>query len=120
MSGTRRMAGLLMALIVAYAVTGIMLLILALCMYKFGWKVRTVEFGITILYIVASAISGFVAGGHMQSKKYLWGCLSGALYALLLFAISIIVNKGCAGLVDNGISTFFLCLGGGMFGGMIR
>ena len=107
------------ALIVAYIVTGVLLFGMAFAMYKMGLQERTVDFGVTFIYILATAIGGLVVGKCMKQKKFLWGCLVGALYVLIIFIASFIVTKGFASIANDGISTLLLCLGGGMLGGMI-
>ncbi len=107
------------ALIVAYIITGVMLFILAFLMYKLGLSEPAVDFGVTFIYIFATAVGGLIVGKTLKQKKFLWGCLVGAIYVMIIFAASFMMTKGMAVIAGDGISTMLLCLGGGMLGGMI-
>lgn len=113
-------AGLLKGLIVAYAMTFLLLIVLAFLMYKCRWNGQLVDVGIALIYMLSAAFAGFVLGGHVLRKKFLWGCLAGLIYALIIVVIAIILNRGCANLADQVIGPVLLCAGGGMIGGMFR
>lgn len=119
MSKTYGLACALKALIVAYIVTGVLLLGLAFAMYKLGLNEQKVEFAITFIYILASAVGGLCMGKCMRQRKFLWGCLIGVLYVAIIFAASLVTAKGGKMIVENGLSTLLLCIGGGTLGGMI-
>lgn len=109
----------LKSLILAYIVTGIALFGLAFAMYKLGLNEKTVEFAITFIYIFASAVGGLSMGKHMKQRKFLWGCLIGLCYAIIIFAASLMTAKGDRVIAQDGLSTLLLCIGGGTLGGMI-
>lgn len=119
MSKTYGLAAGLKSLIIAYIVTGLALFGLAFAMYKLGLNERTVEFAITFIYIFASAVGGLVMGKHMKQRKFLWGCLIGLCYALIIFGASVITAGNGQQIAADGMSTFLLCVGGGTLGGMI-
>ena len=52
-------------------------------------------------------------------KKFLWGLLAGILYFVLLLLISLGVYHSVQGELMNLLTTFLLCAGGGMLGGMV-
>ncbi len=107
------------ALIVSYVITGVLLFVLAFMMYKLGLEEKTVNFGITFIYIFATAVGGLIMGKNMKQKKFLWGCMIGGIYALIIFTASVMMTKNLDAISGDGISTMLLCLGGGMLGGMI-
>lgn len=107
------------ALLIAYAVTGIMLLILALLLYKVNMGEGAVTAGIIIVYIVSCFLGGWTAGHNIGHKKYLWGFLTGVCYFLLLVVISAAFQQGSMAGVRYLITAFAMCAGGGMVGGMI-
>lgn len=107
------------ALIGAYIVTGVLLVILAFLMYKLGLDDSTVDFIVTFIYIFATAVGGLILGKKMKQKKFLWGMVLGLCYVVIIFLVSLIGVGGMAIILENGISTLLLCLGGGMLGGMI-
>ena len=110
---------LLKALFCSYLLTGILLLLLAFLLYQFRLKERQIDIGIIVIYVLSTFVGGFLSGKWMKVRKFLWGMLTGMLYFLLLFVVSFAVYKT---IQQNGISlltTFALCVGGGMIGGMI-
>lgn len=110
---------ILKALLASYIVTGIMLLILTLLLYKFDWDEQMVTAGIIVTYVVSTFVGGFIMGKLKKEKKFIWGLLTGLLYFVLLFCISFCVYRSFQGNGTNVITTLLLCLGGGMLGGML-
>ena len=54
-----------------------------------------------------------------KNRKFIWGLGMGFLYFLLLFGISFGVYRSFDGNAVSVLSTFLLCAGGGMLGGML-
>ena len=110
---------ILRSLLCSYIVTGIFLLLLTLLLYKMNLDEKKVALGITLVYVTSSLAGGFVSGKMAKVKKYLWGLVTGVTYFLLLFIISFVLYRSVQ---DNGIhiaTTFLLCAGSGMLGGML-
>lgn len=110
---------LLKCLLFSYILTAALLLLLALLLYKLNLTEGTVSVAIIVIYVVATFFAGFVAGKKMQSRKFLWGLLMGAAYFLVLFLVSLAVNRSPDGLGDSFLTTLVLCTAGGMLGGML-
>ena len=55
----------------------------------------------------------------MKVKRYIWGLGLGVVYFALLLLITLGVYRGLNGDGANLLTTFILCAGGGMAGGMI-
>ena len=87
---------MLKSLLCSYVVTGILLLILAGILYKFN-------------------LDGKITG----TKKFFWGLLVGIFYAVLLVLVSFGLYRSIQGSVSELVTTFLVCAGGGMVGGMI-
>lgn len=119
MTKTYGLSCILKALIIAYLVTGVLLVVLAFGMYKLGLSENTVEMGITFIYILSSAIGGLIIGKSMKQRKFIWGCILGILYVLIIFIASLISVKSGNMIASDGVSTMLLCIGGGTMGGMI-
>ncbi len=107
------------ALFGAYFMTAVMLLILALLLYRMDLDESKIAAGILIVYIVSGFVGGFIAGKGIGSKKYLWGMLVGLFYFAVLTAISaasgnILLQEGM-----HVLTTVILCAGSGMMGGML-
>lgn len=110
---------MLKALLCAYIMTGILLLILTLLLYKAGLSEENINAGIILTYVISTFSGGFVIGKLIGVKKFLWGLLLGVLYFVLLMLISLGIYHSLQSDVVNLATTFLLCAGGGMLGGMI-
>lgn len=109
----------LKALLLSYVVTGCLLLVLALLLYKLQLDEKAVSAGIVAIYVTATLVGGLVLGKVAKVRRFLWGLILGILYFVLLLLITLGVYRTLDG---NGIhmaTTFLLCAGGGMVGGMI-
>ena len=115
----RRAAGFLKALLSAYIVTGILLVVLALLLYKAGLSEEVVNAGILLIYVISSFAGGFVMGKLTGNRKFLWGLVTGILYFILLIVISLGLYHSLQADLMNLATTFLLCAGGGMLGGMV-
>jgi len=104
---------------VAYLVTGIFLVILALLVYKLELAEQTVSVCMIAAYAGTTFLAGFLSGKKVKKMKFLWGLLIGIAYFAILVALSLIGGRGAAILGRDFITTFLLCAGGGMLGGMI-
>ncbi len=110
---------ILKALLASYVVTGMLLLVLTLLLYKFDWDEQMVTAGIIAIYIVSTFVGGFIMGKLKKARKFVWGLLTGLLYFVLLFLISFCVYRNFDGNGTNLLTTLLLCVGGGMLGGML-
>lgn len=109
----------LRALAAAYLITGILLLLLALLLYKMDLDESKITVGIMAIYVLASFLGGVIAGKGCGSRKFLWGLLTGGLYFLVLFLMSVATSRPEQMSVVSLVTTCVMCMGGGMAGGMI-
>lgn len=114
-----RITFILKNMLISYLVTAGLLLLLSLLLYRFGLSENIVSMSITGIYVIATFLSGFLAGKREQTKRFLWGLLMGLLYFLLLSAVSLIVDSSTFSLGRGFITTLILCCAGGMLGGML-
>ena len=110
---------LLKALLAGYVVTGILLMILALLLYKIDLDEQKVTVGIVATYVISTFVGGFIMGKLVEGQKFIWGLVLGVIYFLLLFAVSFAVNHQLQSNGTNLVTTLLLCAGGGMLGGMV-
>ena len=115
----KKIVWILKALLCAYAVSGILLLILAGVFYKMDLDESKVTAGIIVIYIVSTLIGGFVSGKSAGERKFLWGLAVGVLYFVLLLLVSVGIYHSLREAGSNLLTTFLMCAGGGMLGGMI-
>ena len=109
----------LRALFLAYALTGVCLLVLAGFVFWMDIGTGAVTVGIILIYVISCMAGGFLAGKIARREKYRWGALSGFAYFLLLVTVSFIVSRSWDMSAQHMITTFCMCLGGGTLGGML-
>lgn len=110
---------LLKYLLFSYIFSGVLLLILALWLYRFGLSEKTVSIVITAIYLIATFLAGWLSGKKMGSRRFLWGLLVGCAYFIILAMLSLLINHSIGDLTSSFLSTLLLCAGGGMMGGMM-
>ena len=109
----------LKALLASYIVTGILLLLLTMALYKMELNEKMVSAAIVAIYVMATLIGGILIGKMAKVKRFIWGLGLGVAYFALLLLITLGVYRTLNGDGANLVTTFILCAGGGMAGGMI-
>lgn len=107
------------ALFLSYLITGLILLLLALLMYKVEPPDMVISVGVIFSYIFSSFAGGLIVGRNARQKKYLWGILVGVLYFVIIFAVSTLLNKNVLEQLGSTMTVFIMCTLGGMLGGMV-
>lgn len=110
---------ILKSLLGAYVVTGILLLLLALFVYKLNLEEKQVTIAVMAIYLVSTFVGGFMIGKWNQVRKFWWGMLVGAGYFILLLLVSFGIYHSLKNGGVNVVTAMFLCLGGGLLGGML-
>ena len=119
MTLSRKVTELFRGLLASYVLTGVILALLAFFVYQFEMGEKLVNGGITATYVISTLIGGIYAGKRIKEKKFIWGILLGVLYVAVILGASFLVNQEIDSVSTNVITTCFLCIGGGMAGGMI-
>lgn len=119
MSKGRIAAYFVKALLIAYVITGLLVIFTAWITYKMSFSDREINLFVTFIYIIANGIGGLYIGKCMGYRRFMWGMLAGVMYVLILFIVSIICTGGFAGISLDGVCAAALCIAGGTFGGMI-
>lgn len=114
-----KMMLLIRGLVFAYLITGISLVILALLLFKLQLDEGKVTVGIIVIYILSCFLGGFFVGKKTGQQKFMWGTLLGLAYFLLLTAVSALTEPGLASGWKGLMTSFVMCMGAGMLGGMI-
>lgn len=109
----------LKSILFAYILTAMLLMLLALLLYKAGIGANIVSLSIIVIYVASAFFAGFLAGKKMQNKKFLWGLAMGGLYFLVLAVASLMANRSVGEMGNSFFTTMALCAGGGMLGGMM-
>ncbi|HEX3077107.1 MAG TPA: TIGR04086 family membrane protein, partial [Lachnospiraceae bacterium] len=85
------------ALIFAYLVTGVILLLLSLILYKAQIPSGAVSVGIMLAYILSTFVGGFFLGKKVESRRFPWGIILGVMYFVIILAVSLVINKASFG-----------------------
>ena len=72
-----------------------------------------------LMWLLLTALGGFLEGKMMKTRKFLWGSVCGLLYFTILAVISLAVNQSFSGGSSHFVTTLALCLAGGTLGGMV-
>ena len=99
------------ALLAAYVVTGILLIILALALYKFELNEGAVTAGVTAVYLISTFTGGLVVGKLAKVRRFLWGIVLGILYFALLLLVTVGIYRTFHGSSTEILVTFALCAG---------
>jgi putative membrane protein (TIGR04086 family) len=106
-------------LFLMYAVTMILLLLLAFALFKMELTETFSKVWLIAVYIISGFLGGFLIGKRAGAKKFLWGFLMGAVYFLILFGVSVILYKGFPNDLLRLCTTMILCVASGTVGGMV-
>ena len=117
--GTERLVALLKCLIAAYLITGILLLAVAGVLYKFSIGENIVDISIIVIYCVSSLLAGLFFSKGASSHRFIWGMLAGAVYFLIICAVTFAVERQVHLMSSSCITTLLICTGSGMLGGML-
>ena len=76
------------SLLLAYAITGGALLLVAFLLFQMEPEESMVLAGIQVIYVLGSFVCGFVAGKGIRKKRLLWGMAAGVCYSVSLTGVS--------------------------------
>ena len=116
---SRKVMWMLKSILASYIVTAVLLLLLTFFVYKFELGEKVVSAGIVAIYVLSTLIGGLIIGKIVQTRRFIWGISLGIFYFLLLLLITFVVYREVNADAGNLMTTFVLCAGGGMTGGMI-
>ena len=106
-------------LLIAYLVTGLLLLLLAFLAYKANLSEQGSGIGILVIYVLSSFVAGFITGKKSKKRKFLFGAMMGICYFVVLLLLSLGIHDKVAPGAFAKWSAGLLCMGGGMLGGML-
>ena len=107
------------AVFAMFVCSGLLLLLLALLLYKMELSESVVRVGIVVIYVAAGLLGGLLIGRIMRTQKYLWGLAAGVIYFVILFVASALVEGGFDMEPAKVVTTLILCAVSGMAGGMV-
>lgn len=119
MNQKERLLHVLKALVFSYLVTALILVVLAVGVWKLDFSETLINIGLIVSYIVSALVGGMYLGKKMKERRFLWGILAGVCYIAVLFAATLITGGTQDFFSRNTMTTAFICILSGMLGGMI-
>lgn len=119
MSLGRKITIVVRGLMIAYAVTGALLALLAFFVFRFHLGEAVTDVVILAIYVAVTFLGGFLIGKKVKEQKFLWGFLLGFLYILIISIVAIIIGETFEVTSTANLTTAALCVGGGLLGGML-
>lgn len=115
----KKLLSVFKVLTLAYAVTGVLLLLAAFIMYKAGLGESQMRIFIMVIYGIATIVAGFSFGKAKGGKRLPMGALIGLLYFVFLTVVSCVVNRGFYEDTPKAILSLVICIVGGILGGVM-
>lgn len=106
-------------LIFSYALTGVLLALLAFLVFKFQLTETVTDLVIVAIYVMVTFLGAFVIGKKVKERKFLWGFLLGFMYILIISVVAIALGHVFQVNSTANLTTAALCIGGGLLGGML-
>lgn len=110
---------LLKCLIAAYLISAVLLLAVAFLLYKADISEGFVTICIILIYCISSLFAGLIFAKRAICRRFLWGLAAGASYFVIICVVSAFLEPEFSLISISGITTFFICIGSGMVGGMV-
>ena len=104
-----KVKAVLWSLLLAYGITGCLLLVLAFILFRLEPGEGIAAAGIIFIYVVSCLIGGLAVGRFMRKDRCLWGIVT----------VSFLAQGKWDMTFSHAVTTFFMCLGGGALGGML-
>ncbi|MEG0214574.1 MAG: TIGR04086 family membrane protein [Hungatella sp.] len=109
----------LRSLLFSYLLSGLLLIVISFALYKLRLKESQVRTGVNLVYVLSCFLGGFLMGKGCKERRFFWGLLLGMLYSIILFAVSILLNKGFASTPAQFFTTMGICVVSGILGGIL-
>lgn len=114
-----KLSVVLKSLVISCVITALLLLLLTFLLFKFELDEGKVSVGIIAVYLLSCFLGGFLAGKKCGTRKFLWGLAVGSAYFCVMLLMSLAAKHGISAQPSQMFTTFLLCAGGGMLGGML-
>ncbi|HIT65596.1 MAG TPA: TIGR04086 family membrane protein [Candidatus Ventrimonas merdavium] len=110
---------LLRALLVSYLLSGVLLILLSLALYRLKLPEEQINLAVYGVYAAACFFGGFLSGRSIKSRRFFWGLITGLLYFAVLTAVSFLTAHGDAPDTSRLASVLAVCAAAGTAGGMM-
>lgn len=107
------------AFAVSAVISALLLLLMAFLLYKGNLSGLMESILVILIYLISCFAGGFLMGKQEDKRKFLWGAAFGAVYFAVLLLLAVICGPDKAADWPERIRVLFLCVLGGMAGGML-
>ena len=118
-SGAGSLGGYIKTLLISYGLTVILLLGLTFLMYQMKLGAAEASWGVTVIYLLACAVGGFLTGRRVGNRRLLWGMVSGMLYFAVLLMLSLVIGGEIQTEGRQLLTILATCLAGSAVGAFI-
>ena len=115
----KRIFTVLKVLVLAYVLTGLLMLLSAFIMYKLKLSTEHSRLFVMVIYGIVTIVSGLLYGKIKEKRRLFNGAFIGLLYFMVLLLVSLVVNKGLTDSLQSNIISMIICVAGGSIGGII-
>lgn len=115
----RKIFGFLRVMVVAYMITGVLLLLLAFILYKWELSEMVMTAGTLVIYVLSCFFAGVLMGKGGRSRAFAWGMLAGVMYYLILLGIALLVQEQESASATTILINMMICAVSGMTGAMV-
>ena len=112
--------GWMKGIFISYGISAVLMLLLAFLVYQGNISDNVIRGGILFSYVLSCFVGGAVVSRRYSSKRFFWGLMTGITYFLFLWLVSMVGNREVFAGFPGCLSTLFLCVCGGMLGGMFQ
>lgn len=113
---TGKLVDILKTLLISYLITAVLLLLLALGLYKFNMSAWQITAGVIVTYALSTFVGGYILAKKQKSRRLLWGIALGLIYFVILVVVSLLLNRGVSMDQTYAIRAIIICIGAGAIG----
>lgn len=106
-------------LVAAFLMTGILLTLLSLIMFKSNASNGILLGGVIATYIISTLLGGFLFGKGATKRRFVWGLGFGLVYAALIIMFSLVANPVAEINFTRGALSAVVCGVSGMIGAIL-
>ena len=110
---------ILKVLVLAYVLTGLLMLLSAFIMYKLKLSSEHSRLFVMVIYGIVTIVAGLLYGKIKEKRRLLNGGFMGLIYFVVLLVVSLAVNNGFTDSLQSNIISIIICVAGGSIGGII-
>ena len=117
--GTIPIVNILKGVMTGFIITVILFVFYALLLTYTTITEKNMSVIVTVCMIMSVIVSGIISGKGINEKGWLWGMVTGLVYAALVIIIGVLTVEEGIEIGASSVSMLFMCVAAGGLGGMI-